>query len=95
MEIFKITDFNREEVVKEKRELATVGGSATDLISVVDGSPFRAINKLRFESSLGIRELMVPLQSSYNGGASNEVGRPESDPEDLSPSGDRTRNTSE
>lgn len=95
LEIFKITDFNREEVVKEKRELATVGGSATDLISVVDGSPFRAINKLRFESSLGIRELMVPLQSSYNGGASNEVGRPESDPEDLSPSGDRTRNTSE
>ena len=92
-----MTDFNREDVVKEKREAATVGGSATDLIAVIDGSPFRAVNKLRFEHSLGIRDLMVPLQSSYNGASTGESqnGRPRSDDDELSPSADRTRNTAE
>jgi len=94
-EIFKMTDFNRQEFITEKRELATLGGSATDLIAAVDGSPYRAINKLRFESSLGIRDLMVPLQSSYNMTTDSNVGRPTADDDEISPSGDRTRNTSE
>jgi len=95
LEIFKMTDFNRQEFITEKRELATLGGSATDLISAVDGSPYRAINKLRFESSLGIRDLMIPLQSSYNITNDGNVGRPTADDDEISPSGDRTRNTSE
>ena len=95
LEIFKITDFNRQEFITEKRELATLGGSATDLISAVDGSPYRAISKLRFESSLGIRDLMIPLQSSYNMTGDGDVGRPTADDDEISPSGDRTRNTSE
>ena len=97
LEIFKITDFNREEIIQEKREVATLGGSASDLISIVDGSPYRAISKLRFESALGIRDMMIPLKSSYNEASSgdNDVGRPKSDDDELSPSADRTRNTAE
>lgn len=97
LEIFKITDFNREEIIQEKREVATLGGSASDLISIVDGSPYRAISKLRFESALGIRDMMIPLKSSYNEASSgdNGVGRPKSDDDELSPSADRTRNTAE
>lgn len=94
LEIFKITDFNKEEFIQEKKDVATLGGSSTDLISAVDGSPYRAINKLRFEASLGIRDLMIPLQSSYNS-SSGQVGRPTSKDDELSPSADRTRNTSE
>ena len=95
-EIFKLTDFNREEIIKEKKEVATLGGSTTDLISIVDGSPYRAVSKLRFESALGIRDLMIPLQSSYNTlEQSSDNGRPKSSDTDISPSGDRTRNTSE
>ena len=95
-EIFKMTDFNRQDFINEKREVATLGGSATDLISATDGSPYRAINKLRFESSLGIRDLMIPLQSSYNGASGdNDVGRPTASDDEISPSGDRTRNTAE
>ena len=94
LKIFKITDFNKEEFIQEKKDVATLGGSSTDLISAVDGSPYRAINKLRFEASLGIRDLMIPLQSSYNS-SSGQVGRPTSKDDELSPSADRTRNTSE
>ena len=96
-EIFKLTDFNREEVIKEKRESATLGGSALDLIAVTDGNPYKAVSKLRFEAALGIRDMMIPLQSSYNATTSSdgEVGRPETPDTSLSPSGDRTRNTAE
>jgi len=40
--------------------------------------------------------MMIPLQSSYNGGSTNsEGGRPTTSDDELSPSGDRTRNTTE
>lgn len=92
-EIFKVTDFNKDDVIKWMRESATVGTSAMDLISVVDGSPYRALNKLRFESALDIRSLMIPLTSTYNGGTeTGETGRPEKSEDELSPSADRTRN---
>lgn len=95
-EIFKITDFNKEDFIQGKKDIATLGGSATDLISAVDGSPYRAINKLRFEVALGIKDMMIPLQSSYNTATSEtQVGRPKSDDDEISPSADRTRNTSE
>lgn len=93
-EIFKMTDFNKDEFIQEKKDIATLGGSAMDFISAVDGSPYRAINKLRFESALGIRDLMIPLQSSYNT-SNSEVGRPKVKDDELSPSADRTRNTAE
>lgn len=96
-EIFKLTDFNREDVINEKREVATLGGSVTDLVSAIDGNPYKAVSKLRFESALDIRSLMIPLQSSYNGGSveDSEPGRPETPDSSISPSGDRTRNTAE
>lgn len=90
-EIFKITDYNKEEFVKERKESATLGGSAIDYISVVDGSPFRAINKLRFEQAIGIKSMMVPLSTSYTQ-SNNEVGRPQTPDNELTDSGERTRN---
>ena len=95
-EIFKITDFNREDFINEKKDVATLGGSALDFIVASDGSPYRAVSKLRFESAIGIRDLMVPLKTSYTDSANNgESGRPVAKDEEISPSGDRTRNTSE
>lgn len=90
-EIFRVTDFNKEEFVQEKKDMATLGGSALDLMAAVDGSPYKAINKLRFENAIGLKDLMVPLQTSYT--QSNEVGRPTVDDDELSGSRDRTRNT--
>lgn len=94
-EIFRITAYNKDDFITEKKDMATLGGSALDLTSAIDGSPFKVINKLRFENALGIKDLMTPLTSSYTqSGAKGEVGQgrdPVSD-DDLSDSGERSRN---
>ena len=91
-EIFKITDYNREEFITSRKDLATLGGSAMDMAVAVDGSPFRVMNKLRFENAIGLKELFIPLQSSYTLSDSNDVGRPETPDDELTDSGERTRN---
>ena len=95
-EIHKISDFNREEYINLRKDAATLGNNKMSYITAIEESPFKALQKLRFENILGLRDLMVPLESSYNGASSeNKNGRPATDDDELSPSADRTRNTSE
>ena len=91
LEIFKITDYNREEIINEKKESATLGGSALDYLSIIDGSPFKVMNKIRFEQAIDIKSLLIPLSTSYTQ-TNNEVGRPETSDKNLTDSGERTRN---
>ena len=58
---------------------------------MVDGSPFRAVSKLRFEQAIDIKSMMVPLSTSYTQ-SGNEGGRPETPDNELTDSGERTRN---
>ena len=90
-EIYKITDYNREEKISEKKDAATLGGSALDYMCVVEGNPFKVMNKLRFENALGIKDLMIPLSTSYTQ-SDNEKGRPLTSDDELTKSGERTRN---
>ena len=91
-EILRITWYNEEDYIQKYKDVATLGGPALDYLSVVEGSPYKAINKIRFENAIGIKDIMIPLQSSYNS-SSISVGRPRSDDDDLSGSAERTRNT--
>lgn len=96
LEIHKISDFNREEYINIRKEAATLGNNKMSYITAVEESPFKAMQKLRFENAIGLTDMMIPLQSSYNGGSTNsEGGRPTTSDDELSPSGDRTRNTTE
>lgn len=72
--------------------MATLGGSALDFTSAVDGSPFRVMNKLRFENAIGIKDLMIPLSTSYTQSGNDEGGRPQTSDDELTDSGERTRN---
>ena len=92
LEILRITWFNEDDYIQKYKDVATLGGPALDYLSVVEGSPYKAINKIRFENAIGIKDIMTPLQSSYNT-SSDSVGRPRSDDGDLSGSAERTRNT--
>ena len=91
-EILRITWFNEDDYIQRYKDSATLGGPALDYLSVVEGTPYKAINKIRFENAIGIKDMMKPLQSSYNT-SSNTVGRPRSDDDDLSGSAERSRNT--
>lgn len=92
-EFLRITWFNEDDYIQKYKDVATLGGPALDYLSVVEGSPYKAINKIRFENALGIKDIMIPLQSSYNS-SSTSPGRPRSDDDSLSGSAERTRNTS-
>ena len=43
-----------------------MGASALDYLTSLGDSPYMAYQKLTFENAIGIKNLMMPLQSSYN-----------------------------
>lgn len=90
-EILRITWYNEDEYVQRYKDVATLGGPALDYLSVVEGSPYKAINKIRFENAIGIKDIMIPLQSSYNTSGDN-IGRPRSSDDELSGQAERSRN---
>ena len=94
LEILPVTWYNREDYIKEQKDIATLGGPALNLLVASEGSPYKVIQKLRFEDAIGLKDMMVPLKSSYqtNGSDTAERGRPTTDDDELSDSGERTRN---
>ena len=48
------------------------------------------MNKLRFENAFGIKGMMIPLSTSYTQ-SDNERGRPLTPDDELTDSGQRTR----
>ena len=94
-EIHKISDFNKEEYINIRKEAATLGNNKMDYITSIVETPYVALQKLRFENMMGLSDLMVPLQSSYQNSNDNNVGRPRASDDQVSPSADRTRNKSE
>lgn len=88
----KETWFNRENYVAEKKDAATLGGAVLDYLTALGDTPFMAYQKIQFDNMLGLKNLMIPLQSSYNTSSDNEGGRPEEgDIADLTPEGQATR----
>lgn len=92
-QIHKITWYNQDEYQSSMKDIATLGGSAMDYLTSVMGNPYDAYSKILFENAIGIKNIMVPLQSSYNMSSSSnsEGGRPVSNDDDLSESGIATR----
>ena len=93
LQIFDETQYNKTDFINEKKEAATLGGSKMDYLCSLGDTPYVAYNKLKFETlSLGLSNIMIPLQSSYT--QSSEGGRPvEQDESKLSDEGQATRNS--
>lgn len=84
------TLFYQDEYISRLKDGATLGAvTPLDYMTALGNTPYEAWCKLKFESMLGIRELMVPLQSSYN--ASDVGGRPVESEDNLSDEGAETR----
>lgn len=91
--MFKIhreTWYNEEEYIEKQRQAATLGAPALDLLTALGMTPYEAICKIKFEDAIGIKDMMVPLQSSYNT-SSTAIGRPRVDDTDAGESTERTR----
>ena len=89
------THYNEDEYLEKLKTSATLGGSAMQYLTAMNMSPYQAYSTILFESALGIKSMMEPLESSYQKSANdNGSGRPKSDDDELSGSGERTRNKS-
>lgn len=64
--IHRQTWYNRTEYIQEKKDAATLGGSALDYLTALDMTPYEAFNQLLFENRSGIKDIMIPLRSSWS-----------------------------
>lgn len=89
------THYNEDEYLERLRTSATLGGSAMKYLTAMNMTPYEAYCTMLFESAIGLKDMMEPLESSYQKSANdNEVGRPQiTDDGELSGSAERTRNT--
>ena len=85
------THYNEDEYIERLKTMATLGGSAMKLLTALNMSPYEAYCTIKFESAIGLKDMMEPLESSYQKSA-NDVGRSRASDDEISPSAERTRN---
>ena len=85
------THYNEDEYLEKLKTSATLGGSAMKYLTAMNMTPYEAFCTIRFESAIGLKDMMEPLQSSYQKSA-NDVGRPRAADDEISPSAERTKN---
>ena len=73
------------------KDAATLGGSALDYLTSLMGNPYDAYCKLMFENTIGIKDLMIPLQSSFTQSNKKDSGGQTKSDDELSDSGIATR----
>lgn len=87
----KETWYNKDDYIKELKEAATLGGSAMDYLTALGSTPYEAYCKLTFENQIGLKDMMLPLKTSYTSSSESESGAPLKDDGDLSEEGIATR----
>ena len=94
--IHRQTYYNDEEYLEKMKTSASLGGPAMRYLTAQGMTPYESYCYIQFESALGLKSMMEPLESSYNrtsDGEEKSAGRPRANSGDLSDSADRTRNT--
>lgn len=91
--IHKITWYNQEEYQNMMKDAATLGGSALDYLTSLMGNPYDAYCKLMFENTIGIKDLMIPLQSSFTQSNKKDSGGQTKSDDEIADSTIETRDS--
>ena len=95
-DIHRQTYYNDEEYLQKMKDASVLGSSAIRYLTAQGMTPYQAYCYIQFESAIGIKSMMEPLESSYNrtsDGQEKSPGRSRVNDGDLSGSAERTRNT--
>lgn len=92
--LLDVTIFNRDTVSNRYKDAIALGIPVIDkYISSLDLTPSRTLGAyITHESIFDFRNHCIPLQTAYNS-SENEGGRPESDENNLSDAGEKTRSS--
>ena len=93
LQFHRQTWYNREDYIKEIKESATLGNNPLLYLTALGQTPYEVECGLRMSMSNGIRDLLVPLKSSFTdkSNTSDTGGRPTVDDTELSPEGVSSR----
>jgi hypothetical protein len=87
-----MTHNNASDVQKSYLDAAQYGLPISPLAASYGYSPSSFVNTLYLENDvLGLKDKLVPLQSSHTQSANDSGGRPATDPNNLTPSGQKTK----
>lgn len=91
--IHHIDWYNVEDYISLKKDELAFGGSLLSYLTALGKTPYEAINEIRFDNAIGIKDMMKPLATSYTttNKATSNTGRQEGDDADLSDEGLATR----
>lgn len=84
------TIYYQDDVINRYKDGVALGTSKLLYTAAQNMTPYEALCQLSFENAIGIADLFVPLQSSYN---SSDRGRPTVSDDQISDSGTRTRDS--
>lgn len=105
--ILRQTWYNEEKFLEGARQAATLGSSALVYLEAQGYTPYEAYCQINFENAIGIKDMMIPLLSSYNtawgdtkatriaatgSDGESSPGRNRVDDDEISGSAERTRN---
>ena len=94
LQFHRQTWYNREDYIKEIKESATLGNNPLLYLTALGQTPYEVECGLRMSINSGIRDLLVPLKTTYTdqSNGSDTGGKPLKDETELSPEGEATRN---
>ena len=94
LQFHRQTWYNREDYIKEIKESATLGNNPLLYLTALGQTPYEVECGLRMSINSGIRDLLVPLKTTYTdqSNVSDTGGKPLKDETELSPEGEATRN---
>ena len=97
--ILRQTWYNEEQFIEATRQAATLGSSAMVFLESQGYTPYEAYCQILFENAIGIKDIMIPLLSSYNTAWGDTkatkkaaAGRNRVSDDEISDSAERTRN---
>lgn len=88
------TWYNKDDYISQMKDAATLGADPMEYLTAIGKDPYVAWCGLVISKSSGIRDLMIPLQSTYTMSAAAQdraAGRPSKDEDELSEEGLATR----
>jgi hypothetical protein len=96
--IFKFhreTWYNKDEYVSQLKDSATLGNNPMLYLTALDQTPYEVECGLRMTMYSGVRDLLIPLKSSYTdqSNGTDEGGAPTKSDEEISEAGIETRDS--
>ena len=76
VEMVRNTYFNKKDIQQSAREDITIGSSKLRYVATLGHTPLSALGLMMYESQMSLEQYFRPVQSAYNGGSTDDTGRP-------------------